>query len=189
MRRIVALLLLCCLCSFAFAKGSGGHSSHSSKSAKSSKPAKAKKTKASKADKTVHVNGYTRKDGTHVAAYDRRPPGTAEPAGVATTGTTATGSSIGHTYRPDYLADGITPHPSVRYNKHGKIKRSHAAKASFELQHPCPSTGKTTGRCPGYVVDHVQALECGGPDNSSNMQWQTTADAKAKDKTERQCRI
>ncbi|MGZ7104654.1 MAG: HNH endonuclease signature motif containing protein [Candidatus Angelobacter sp.] len=186
MRRIVALLLLCCLCSFAFAKGSGGHSS--SHSGKSSKPSKAKKAKGSNAEKTVHVSGYTRKDGTHVAAYDRRPPGTAGPAGVATADTT-TGSSTGHTYRHDYLADGITPHPSVQYNKHGKIKRSHAAKASFEREHPCPSTGKSTGRCPGYIVDHVHALECGGPDDPSNMQWQTTADAKAKDKIERQCRI
>jgi hypothetical protein len=187
MRRIVALLFLCCLCSFAFAKGSGGHSSsHSGKSGKSSKPSKAKKAKGSTAEKTVHVSGYTRKDGTHVAAYDRRPPGTAGAAGVTTTGATG---SIGHTYRRDYLAEGITPHPSVQYNKHGKIKRSHAAKSAFVREHPCPSTGKTTGRCPGYVVDHVQALECGGPDNSSNMQWQTTADAKAKDRTERQCRI
>ena len=32
---------------------------------------------------------------------------------------------------------------------------------------------------------HVKALECGGADASSNMQWQTTAAAKAKDKTER----
>jgi hypothetical protein len=104
-----------------------------------------------------------------------------------TTGTT--GSSVGHTYRRDYLADGIMAHPAVQYNKHGKIKRSHAAKTAFEREHPCPSTGKTTGRCPGYVVNHVQALECGGPDTSSNMQWQTTADGKAKDKTERQCRI
>jgi hypothetical protein len=45
------------------------------------------------------------------------------------------------------------------------------------------------GTAPGYVVDHVRALECGGPDDPSKMQWQTTADAKVKDKTERQCRI
>jgi hypothetical protein len=34
----------------------------------------------------------------------------------------------------------------------------------------------------GYVVDHVIALVCGGRDNPSNMQWQTVADAKQKDK-------
>ena len=76
----------------------------------------------------------------------------------------------------------------VTRNKHGRIKRSSAAKHAFERQHPCPSTGKTSGRCPGYVVDHVKALECGGADSPSNMQWQTIAEGKAKDKTERLCR-
>jgi hypothetical protein len=50
--------------------------------------------------------------------------------------------------------------------------------------HPCPSTGKSRGACPGYVVDHVVALKRGGADNPSNMQWQTIQDAKAKDKVE-----
>ena len=36
--------------------------------------------------------------------------------------------------------------------------------ARFERQHPCPSTRRTSGRCPGYVVDHVRPLECGGAD-------------------------
>jgi hypothetical protein len=58
----------------------------------------------------------------------------------------------------------------------------------LERQHPCPSTGRTSGRCPGYVVDHVRPLECGGADAPSNMQWQTIAEGKAKDKTERLCR-
>src|SRR5207253_8752697 len=71
---------------------------------------------------------------------------------------------------------------------HGRIKRSSAAKHAFERQHPCPSTGKTSGRCPGYVVDHVRPLECGGADAPSNMQWQTIAQGKAKDKTEGLCR-
>jgi hypothetical protein len=35
------------------------------------------------------------------------------------------------------------------------------------------------------VVDHVIALACGGPDKASNMQWQTNAEAKVKDKWER----
>jgi hypothetical protein len=36
-----------------------------------------------------------------------------------------------------------------------------------------------------YVVDHVVPLACGGADSPSNMQWQTKAEAKAKDKWER----
>jgi hypothetical protein len=69
-------------------------------------------------------------------------------------------------------------------DSHGKIKRSPAAKAAFKRSHPCPSTGKTSGACPGYVVDHVRALKHGGADEPSNMQWQTASEAKAKDKWE-----
>ena len=72
----------------------------------------------------------------------------------------------------------------VQRDAKGKIARSPKAKADFKNQHPCPSTGKTSGACPGYVIDHVQALKHGGADKASNMQWQTTAAAKQKDKTE-----
>ena len=34
------------------------------------------------------------------------------------------------------------------------------------------------------MKDHIKALKCGGPDAVSNMQWQTIADAKAKDEWE-----
>jgi hypothetical protein len=37
----------------------------------------------------------------------------------------------------------------------------------------------------GYVVNHKVPLACGGVDSSSNMQWQTKADAKAKGKVGR----
>ena len=56
--------------------------------------------------------------------------------------------------------------------------------ARFEKSHPCPSTGRTSGACPGYVVDHVRPLKRGGADRPENMQWQTKEDAKRKDKTE-----
>jgi hypothetical protein len=63
--------------------------------------------------------------------------------------------------------------------------RSRAARAQFQRQHPCPATGRTYGACPGYVVDHVKPLACGGADAPSNLQWQTIAEGKAKDKWER----
>ncbi len=70
-----------------------------------------------------------------------------------------------------------------------KERRSAAVGREFQRQHPCPSTGQTSGRCPGYVKDHIEPLACGGLDAVSNLQWQTTADAKAKDRWERQgCR-
>lgn len=62
---------------------------------------------------------------------------------------------------------------------HSRTQYSH-----FRKLNPCPATGKTKGACPGYVVDHVIALCKGGPDMPSNMQWQTKAEGKAKDKWE-----
>ena len=70
----------------------------------------------------------------------------------------------------------------------GLIGVSHARDRSvvrqFQQTHVCPSTGKT-GKCPGYVVDHVVPLACGGPDAVTNMQYQTKTDARAKDNWER----
>jgi hypothetical protein len=64
-------------------------------------------------------------------------------------------------------------------DRHGRIKRSEEAKRDFEKQ-----TGHPHG-WPGHVVDHKVPLACGGADAPSNMQWQTTEEAKAKDKVER----
>ena len=63
--------------------------------------------------------------------------------------------------------------------------RSRAVAREFEREYPCPSTGLTSGPCPGYWKDHVVPLACGGPDAGSNLQWQTIADARAKDAWER----
>jgi hypothetical protein len=66
--------------------------------------------------------------------------------------------------------------------------RDRSARDAFVRAHPCPSTGKGYGACPGYIVDHVVALACGGADDPSNMQWQTLTDSCEKDKWElRQC--
>lgn len=68
-------------------------------------------------------------------------------------------------------------------------QRSHAARTEFKRAHPCPATGQPRGACPGYVVDHVIPLCAGGPDAAHNMQWQTVAEAKVKDRQEAaQCR-
>ena len=65
-----------------------------------------------------------------------------------------------------------------------KQPRLASVKREFQLTHPCPANGRTSGPCPGYIKDHVKPLACGGPDAPSNMQWQTKVDAKAKDKWE-----
>jgi hypothetical protein len=70
-----------------------------------------------------------------------------------------------------------------------KEYRSLEVKREFQRQHPCPSTERATGACPGYIKDHIVPLACGGPDSVVNLQWQTTAAAKAKDRWEREsCR-
>lgn len=66
-----------------------------------------------------------------------------------------------------------------------RIQRDQKAVATFKRHNPCPSNGATRGACPGYVVDHVQALACGGADVPGNMQYQTIVEGKAKDRWER----
>ena len=61
----------------------------------------------------------------------------------------------------------------------GRLERSAAAKDAFMRQ-----TGHPHG-WPGHVVDHIVPLACRGADAPSNMQWQTTEEAKAKDRVER----
>lgn len=93
-----------------------------------------------------------------------------------------------YTYRAPRTPRRFSRSPGLTRDSHGRISRSTAAKNAFKRQQPCPSTGRSSGACPGYVIDHVRPLECGGADAPSNMQWQTIAAGKAKDRTERNCR-
>jgi hypothetical protein len=88
------------------------------------------------------------------------------------------GNSSSHHHGGSQKATG------VGRDANGKIHRSQKAKDDFKKSHPCPSTGKSSGACPGYVIDHVTPLKRGGADSPSNMQWQTKEAARAKDKTE-----
>lgn len=67
----------------------------------------------------------------------------------------------------------------------GKIARSTSVVTEFKRTHICPGTGKIERYCHGYVVDHIIPLACCGSDITSNMQYQTIAEGKAKDKWER----
>jgi hypothetical protein len=80
-------------------------------------------------------------------------------------------------YRSSSYAD-------IARDSRGRIKRSTAAKDEFKREKPCPATGRRSGSCPGYVIDHVVALKRHGADAPSNMQWQTIQAARAKDKIE-----
>ena len=67
--------------------------------------------------------------------------------------------------------------------------RSPAARAAFVKANPCPATGKTRGACPGWEVDHVVPLKCGGLDHPSNLQWLTVEQHKRKTASEaKDCR-
>jgi len=80
-------------------------------------------------------------------------------------------------------SSGRTPADAVARDERGRIQRSDAARHAFARR-----TGYPHGR-PGWVIDHIVPLACGGADAPSNMQWQTIAAAKANDKIERRgCR-
>jgi hypothetical protein len=79
------------------------------------------------------------------------------------------------------LSQACTP-PRDDY---GRILRSKKVLAAFRATVPCPGTGETGKRCVGFVVDHIVPLACCGADRVANLQWQTIADGKAKDKVER----
>jgi hypothetical protein len=84
---------------------------------------------------------------------------------------------------------GYSGHRSAAKSPSHAYHRSRAARNAFQSSHPCPSTGRGYGACPGYVVDHVKPLACGGADAPENMQWETVSEGKAKDKWERKgCR-
>src|SRR6478736_4902707 len=86
--------------------------------------------------------------------------------------------------RPASRSHRWTDRSGCARNNTGRIRRSPQARSAFIHSHPCPSTGRRSGACPGYVVDHVIPLKRGGADSPWNMQWQTKAEAKAKDKVE-----
>lgn len=97
-------------------------------------------------------------------------------SGAFARGSSHSGSSSSHSRAT--RSSSKTVH-SRSYSRKGRTKRSAAAKDQF-----LRGTGYPHGR-KGYIVDHRVPLACGGADAPSNMQWQTKAEAKAKDKTER----
>lgn len=95
-------------------------------------------------------------------------------------------SSISHAGALDETRCCVTP---VRDSKGVIVRRADVLRA-FQKIHPCPSTGLTTGACPGWAKDHVISLACGGKDEVANMQWlpdqiKSAAGTYAKDRFER----
>jgi hypothetical protein len=183
MRHMRWILLACALFSFAApADAQKGRSSTRSSSASSNK----------------HLSGGTGSShkGGHYTPSRSAPSGSYAPGRERSLSTTPAvkSPSLSERSRPGMrsLAPGAqslngsrtpralaeSPAPQAR-DKKGRFVRSRTAKESF-----LKSTGHPHG-WPGHVVDHKIPLACGGADSPSNMQWQRTAEAKAKDKTER----
>lgn len=62
----------------------------------------------------------------------------------------------------------------IKRDSKGQILRRADVLVAFKKIHPCPSTGKQTGACPGWQMNHVIPLACGGIDSVSNLSWQPT---------------
>jgi hypothetical protein len=166
MKKLLIFFLIVAVSTFSIAqrKSSSSHRSSSSHSHSSS----------------VSVKSYTKKDGTHVTAHTRA---------YSSPSSSRTSSRFGvksyHSPKSSSVLRTSSGHQStqkavgVQRDNHGKIKRSSSAKERFMRQ-----TGFPKGR-PGYVIDHIIPLSRGGRDDTSNMQWQTKAEAKAKDRWER----
>ena len=71
----------------------------------------------------------------------------------------------------------IAPLQEQRYcgppkrNAAGEIIRRADVLKAFRQVHVCPATGITRHACPGWAIDHVVPLACGGCDAVSNLQW------------------
>jgi hypothetical protein len=91
-----------------------------------------------------HIKGYTKKDGTHVKAHERKAPkehATKAPKAPKT-----------NTAKPSSSTSS-----SAARDEKGRIQRSEAAKHAFARR-----TGHPNGR-PGYVIDHIVPLACEAP--------------------------
>ncbi len=53
----------------------------------------------------------------------------------------------------------------------GSILRRADVLIAFRNLYPCPETGRSTGACPGWAIDHVIPLAVGGCDAVRNLQW------------------
>lgn len=182
MKRLLVLFLIVCLASNSDAqrRSQSSATSHSRITHSSSTYSRSSHSKSS----SVYVKPYTKKDGTYVGGYYRSASSSKNytsshstkssgSRGVKSASRRSNSSTSISNQRSSEEATGVQ-----RDNK-GKIRRNEAAKKTFMKQ-----TGYPHGR-PGYVIDHIIPLSRGGKDDPSDMQWQTIADAKAKDKWER----
>lgn len=98
---------------------------------------------------------------------------------------------MGPSFRRNLVGRGLVFMAATLLGAQGihAAQRSAAERLAFTRENPCPATGLRRGACPGWQVDHVIALVCGGQDHRSNMQWLTVADHWVKTRHDvRACR-
>jgi hypothetical protein len=76
-------------------------------------------------------------------------------------------SSGSHNHSKSSGSHSTSGHRNKHGHGHGHIERGAQAEDEFMQSHPCPSTGKASRSCPGYVIGR-------GGDDPSNLQWQAT---------------
>jgi len=82
------------------------------------------------------------------------------------------------------VASPVVSYGVYQANDKSYLKRSATVKKHFKQQTICPTTGTYTQKCNGYVVDHIIPLKCRGKDAIENLQYQTIAEGKKKDRYE-----
>jgi hypothetical protein len=125
-------------------------------------------------ERSIHVKENTKQDEALVKVGPERtkPARRAAPRPKATSNAKGKKGSPGSS-TPVEAPRGLSP----------RAERSAAARQAFERQ-----TGYANGR-PGYLVEHIVPLSCGGTDTPSNMEWLTLAEARQKNKLDRaRCR-
>jgi hypothetical protein len=75
-------------------------------------------------------------------------------------------------------------HHAGAYNRHGCNATTSWDCRSLAVKHEFWQMSGHPHGWKGHIVDHRRALVCGGLDAVSNMQWETVAEAKAKDRWE-----
>ncbi len=164
MRRFVSMALLVPILAFAGPKG-GGHSSGNHSSSHGYPTG----THSS----SVSAGSASHSKSTHATSPAHSSSKTHATPSAHTTSHTKSGTSPTKTTKPSSTG-------SPKRDSHRKIERSAQAKNDFRKKNPCPSTGRTSGACPGYEVDHRTPLACGGSDSPSNMQWLTKSANRSK---------
>lgn len=64
---------------------------------------------------------------------------------------------------------------NIKRDGKGQIIRRADVIRAFRKLYPCDATGKTTGACPGWAINHTLPISQGGCDSVSNLDWMPTA--------------